>query len=646
MSVIFGACVSPNSIVDKESLFRVADATTRYGMDETKIHTQGRIGMGFQAFHTHHRSRLEQQPAVHALGNVLVFDGRLDNHRDLSARLDLKSNDVADSVLILEAFARWGEDCFAYLVGDWALALWSASDQALYLARDHAGTRTLFYRNQNSGTRWSTYLESFFLDDRSPELDHEYIARVISSQEIRDLTPYKDIQAVLPAHYIVIREGLVTIRPHWCWIANTTITYKREAEYDEHFFCIFRQAVQRRIGTGAPILAELSGGMDSASIVCMADKILRNQSDGSDLLDTISYYDDTEPDWDERPFFEAVEQYRNKRGIHLDCSERIPSYEPLVLPDRIYPYPGTERLSLDIANQFELSVGRGRYRVILSGVGGDELLGGVPTPMPELADYLWEGKLFTLFLKAVEWCKVSRRPLFHMLRETIAFTSHLYQAPSVDADTIPPWLSLDLRRVCLRFRGRERETSRLTTIPSAINNGRIWWNVLETLPHLAPALLGCYEYRYPYLDRDLVEFLHRIPREELVRPGRRRLLMRRSLREIVPIAILERKRKAYISHGPIAKLRDAREKLDKLFLNPLIAAYGFIDQSRFSFALQAALLGDLKWVAAIGNTIGIELWLQSAKKSNMDLRTDSDRENFKRDLPVIHRGKGIHAGFA
>ena len=563
MSVIFGVCLPQNSIVDESSLLRSADATSRYGMDGTEVQVRGRIGMGFQAFHTHCRSRLEKQPVAHPLGNILVFDGRLDNHRELAATLEVNGQDVADSALVLEAFARWEADCFMHLVGDWALALWSAKDQVLYLARDHAGTRTLFYSNQRGEIKWSTYLETFLVDNNVPELNDEYVARVLSSQEIRDLTPYKGIQTVLPAHYISIRGGHETLLPHWRAISQSRIVYKCDSEYDEHFLHLFGQSVQRRTGQGAMILAELSGGMDSSSIVCMADRIFRDGPGRTDLLDTISYYDDTEPDWDERPYFSIIELHRKKIGIHIDCSSRIPTYEPLVLPDRIYPYPGGDRISLEVAHQFELSVGGGRYRAILSGVGGDELLGGVPTPMPELADYLRAGRLSSLLLRSWEWCQVTRQPLIQLLQEAFAFTCNLYREPRTHHGAVPPWLGPELRQICLRSRSRHESVHELiSSRPSALAGGHTWRTALETLPHLTPNLLGCYEYRYPYLDRDLVDFLHQIPREQMGRPGRRRLLMRRALKTIVPAEILERKRKASMSHGPIANLRSAESKMN------------------------------------------------------------------------------------
>jgi asparagine synthase (glutamine-hydrolysing) len=594
--------------------------------------------MGFQAFHTHSRSHLSQQPAIDQLGNIAVLDGRLDNYHELAALEGIAGGNISDSALVLKAFERLGADCFSHLVGDWALALWSARARVLYLARDHAGSRTLFYKNAGGEIRWSTYLETFFAADDFPEVDPEYIARTLSYQQVGDLTPYKGIRAVPPAHYLAVRNGQMTLQPHWRWVADSQIVYRSDTEYDEHFLYLFRQAVSRRIQPRASVLAELSGGMDSSSIVCMADTIASGDLDLANQIDTISCYDGTEPDWDERPYFTAVESHRNKSGIHLDCSLRVPSYVPLILTDRIYPYLGAERSSLDSAMRFENSVGAGRYRVILSGIGGDELLGGVPTPMPELANHLRAGQILKLISTAGKWCMVSRRPLLQMLHNAVSYTGNLYRSQNPSPSDIPPWLSAESRNICLRANLR-RESSHelLTSRPSALSNGRTWWAVLETLPHLHPHLLACYEYRYPYLDRDLVHFLHRIPREQLVQPGRRRLLMRRALREIVPAAILERKRKAYISRGPLADLRSSQHRIEDLFSNSVAVTKGFIDRDRFLQAFRTELAGELKWLGALTRTISIELWLESLRASEANFRiAHPDRLAKLRPAPVGH----------
>jgi asparagine synthase (glutamine-hydrolysing) len=639
MSVIFGTLLSGDAFADERTLYRLAEVTSRYGVDGTYIACSNQIGMAFQAFHTHTRSRLEHQPATDQLGNMIVLDGRLDNHDDLAAREGFQDGSISDSDLILRTFGRHGEGCFSRLIGDWAIALWSPWNRTLYLARDHAGSRTLFYQSRPERITWSTYLETFIGDDPL-ELDPEYLARHLTLQQIRDLTPYKGIHAVPPAHYLTVREGHAVVRPHWRWIADTTVRYKSDSEYDEHFLHLFAQAVERRIGGGAPILAELSGGMDSSSIVCMADRIFANSSGVENQLETISYFDDSEPDWNERPYFTAVESYRKKSGIHFDCSFEHPRYEPMVIPGRVYPYLGGDAASLDRSAEYERSVGDGRYRVILSGVGGDELLGGVPTPLLELSNHLRAGRLFTLVCRAAEWCMPTRQSLLPMLGKTLAFTGGLYRAPQFDSASIPGWLSPELRDICAEpeFR-REGILELLPALPSAIANGRGWWTILETLPHLFPNLLGCYEHRYPYLDRDLVEFLHRIPREQLIQPGRRRLLMRRALKDIVPPAILERKRKAYISRGPIASLRAAQQDIEDLFSDSLACSLGLVDKDQFLSAFRAELTDEAKWIAHLTRAISVELWLRSLAAQNVSLTVASPDNRTHQAVPPAYRGQ-------
>lgn len=648
MSVIFGICAPCDSIVDERTLLGFAGATERYGRDETALSIRGRIGMGFQAFHTHVRSRLERQPVVDPAGNMLVFDGRLDNYQELAARLGVDARATPDSELALEAFGKWGEGCFSCLIGDWSLALWSARDNTLRLARDHAGSRSLFYRIHGGQIRWSSYLEPFFVDGTFPEADRGFLARFLAYQQANELTPFRGIGAVPAAHFLAIREGSTRLRPHWRPLAVARIAGRSNREYEERFVELFQQAVRRRTGSGCRILAELSGGMDSSSIICMADKTAGEDGSPQPQLDTVSYFDDSEPDWDERPYFEAVERFRNKKGIHIDRSRQIPIFQPLILPDRVYPYPGVDCASLDDAIRFEQRLGDGQYRVLLSGIGGDELLGGVPTPLPELANHLRSGRFQRLLSSASRWCLLSRRPILSLLFETVVYTAGLYGVAPPAGDQAPSWLN---RRV-LSDAGGAAHThpaarDLFRALPSAIAGTRAWWKLIETLPHFYPQLVGHYEYRYPYLDRDLVEFLLAIPREQLVQPGRRRFLMRRALKTIVPDEILERKRKAFVWRAPLMNLLRARERIEELFTNPMLAEFGLIDREVFLGEFRRELAGERKWIGHLIRTISMEVWLKSLAAQRERFCAAGAVENSGRAiLPAVMRVNKLRAGVA
>ena len=587
-------------------------ATTRYALDGVTVQVEGRVGMGFQPCHTHLRSELEFGPASDAQGNVLVVDGRIDNYRDLCQELDLDEASTPDSQLILAAYRKWEEACFSRFVGDWALALWSTRDQVLYLARDHAGTRTLYFESKNGTLRWSTYLESFFADPRSLDVDQDYVACYLAAQPLRDLTPHKGIRAVLPAHYVTAREQTLHQKPHWHWVSKGKTRYQTDEEYENHFLELFRQAVERRTGAGAPILAQLSGGMDSSSIVCMSDHICRSQNQSAEFLDTISFYDDAEPNWNEKPYFTAVEAKRGKPGTNVRVSSMGQTFEVPEAAAGMQLLPGLDHSRFEREKSIYAATSHKGYRSILSGIGGDEVLGGVPTPLPELADYLVSGELRRLLERATGWCVIDRSPLLHTLYATANYTFSLYRSPQLDQKSVPPWIQDSLRQAC-RWAGREpfRFGHDRTSSPTAIANGLAWWSIMETLPHIFPSSLTRLEYRYPFLDKQLVDYLFSIPREQLVRPGRRRSLMRRALAGIVPTEILERRRKAYLIRGPLSALRGAQSKINSLFDNSHIGDRGWVSVPKLQASLEDIAAGrDLRWVHALMRAIAFELWLQ------------------------------------
>jgi asparagine synthase (glutamine-hydrolysing) len=615
MSIIIGVRRPLGPEVGEQELLQLAARTSRYAPDGTSVYAHGRTGMVFQSYHTTERSHLEIQPASDAQGNVLAFDGRLDNHEYLSAQLGSGGVLVSDSSLVLASFQHWGEQCFRRFVGDWAIALWSVKDHTLYLARDHAGARTLYFQNVNGVLRWSTYLESFFAAGERVPLNEGYAARYLCGEPIRHLTPYQGIQAVAPAHYLAIRDGMIANKAHWEPPMGKEIRYGSDAEYEEHFFGLFKESVDRRTDAGTNILAQLSGGMDSTSIVCMSDYMRRSQgAEPGDLLDTISYFDDSEPNWNERPYFTVTEVKRGKTGIHVDAGFLgAHTFAPPGTSEKQYLLPPVHGSELEHEKRIEIETANRDYRAVLSGIGGDELLGGVSTPMPELASHLIAGDLLRFLRRSIEWCRYQRTPLIKMLYGAAKFTLQQH-SPVGNLDTqIPRWISQQFSENYGLTEIAARGEVRGTRIRAAtVNNSKIWGAIMETLPHCHPGLLKRYEYRYPYLDRNLVEFLFCVPREQLVSPGRRRALMRRALRDIVPSEILERRRKAYLTRGPLIALQNAGEQIDTYFVDSVLAKNGFIDIRGFQRSMASIASGTktAEWPFVM-RTILFDQWLKA-----------------------------------
>jgi asparagine synthase (glutamine-hydrolysing) len=481
------------------------------------------------------------------------------------------------------------------------------------LAKDFLGSRPLHYTSEGRSLTWSTVLDPLVLfRDRNHSLDEECIAGWLGSFPAPHLTPYSGIHSVPPSSYVLLKDADVTIRKYWDFDPYKQIRYRCDEEYEEHFRSVFFQSVQRRLCADSPVLAELSGGMDSSSIVCVADRILGEGRAETPRLDTLSYYDDAESSWNERPFFLKVEEQRGRAGCHIDIGTR----DIFQLDFGMDSLRASPAAPLDSSNtgksglaQFLKSQG---CRVVLSGTGGDEVLGGVPTPLPELQDLLLGAHFRSLAERLKIWAIQQRKPLIHLFWEVLqgflpaAFTSvptHWRPAPWLDREFV--------RRNRQALVGYPSRIRFLGPTPTFQEN----LNTLEALRRQLGTTVGSanppFEKRYPCLDRDLLEFLYAIPRNQLVRPGQRRSLLRRALTGIVPAEILGRKRKAFVSRAPLAAMSREWSDLRRMSERMLLASLGMIRPDPFREALDKARAGRDVPMVALLRTIAIELWLRN-----------------------------------
>jgi len=230
------------------------------------------------------------QPVRTESGCILCWEGRLDNRAELRDMLSNGSQRPAsDAELVAATYDRWGTQAFAKLVGDWGLALWNPRDRTVTLAKDFLGSKPLYFHANAISLRWSNFLDPLVLSSgTSPGLDEEYLAGWLARFPATHLTPYVGIHAVPPSSFLVFRDGQPLQQTHWEFDAGKRISYRNPRGYEEHFHAVFARSVARRLRSNAPVLAELSGGMDSSSI-----RILSEGRGETSRLDTISYFDDS-----------------------------------------------------------------------------------------------------------------------------------------------------------------------------------------------------------------------------------------------------------------------------------------------------------------------------------------------------------------
>jgi asparagine synthase (glutamine-hydrolysing) len=619
MSVQFGRWNLDGKPMDRDYLEKVKASISPYGPDDCGSYSKINISILYHAFHITKESRRETQPHVTSSGAILTWDGRLDNRTDLIRRLgDVLTIGSTDAEIVAAAYECWRSDSFGMLIGDWALSVWDPNSRSLILAKDPIGTRHIYYSFDNNQVTWSTILDPLVLfADCSFALNEEYIAGWFSFFPATHLTPYVGIYSVPPSSSVLIRPGTQTVGKYWDFDPSMRIRYRTDAEYEEHWRAVFGESVQRRLRSCRPVLAELSGGMDSSSIVCMADTIIARGAAETPRLDTVSYYNDSEPNWNERPYFTKVEEKRGRNGCHID----VASHEQKRLRSNdahfaATPSSGSRRPS-ETEKQFIACVSSQGNRVVLSGIGGDEAMGGVPTPTPELEDLLARAQFRTLAHQLKTWALNKRRPWFQLFFEAVRgfLPPALIGMPEHKRSV--PWLNPDfVERNRVALQGYERRVKLFGPLPSFQENLRVL-DVLRRRLACAAIPEPPYEWCYPYLDRSLLEFIYAIPREQIVRPGQRRSLMRRALVGIVPDELLDRKRKAFVCRSPRTAISTEWTSLVEISHRMVSCSLGLVDSETFSAALNMARQGKNVAMVSLMRTMSVEFWLRRLRERKL-----------------------------
>ena len=597
----------------QKELAQVRPMLAPYGPDAEGYFCSGNLGILYRAFHTTEESRKDAQPRSSSSGLVIAWDGRLDNREELIHELSMElRNEPAESEVALAAYERWGMTSFAKLLGDWAVSIWNPKDQLLILAKDFIGTRHLYYSVTKEQVTWCTLLDPFVLRaDHRMELDCEYIAGWLGFLPSPCLTPYADVHSVPPSCSVRLSKGARTCSRYWEFNSTTQIRYRTDADYEAHFRTVFADAVRRRLRSDSVVVAELSGGMDSSSIVCVADTIIGRTAEAPQL-DTVSFCDDSEPNWNERPYIAKVHEQRRQAGTLINSG----SHEYLTLVrDRFTPTPASATRDM-ASEQFEALLRSRRARVVLSGVGGDELLGGVPTPIPELADLLACIQFLNLAHRLKLWALKTRKTwlqlFFEVAREFVS--RDLLSRPQHERPA--PWLTSSLvRRYRDALGGYETRLRFCGPAPSfqeALRSIESLRRQIAAIP-LPSTLL--YEKRYPYLDRALIEFVLAIPREQLLRPGERRSLMRRALRGIVPEEVLNRRRKGYVIRAPILSICRDLHALRNLADGMVCAGMDIVDANCYRNALEQASRNAAFPMVRFIRMVNLETWLRATIQS-------------------------------
>jgi asparagine synthase (glutamine-hydrolysing) len=573
------------------------------------VHTDAGLAMACSTAPIWEDAGSLQPPRPSAAGCVLTWDGRLDNRDDLLARLrDSPMGDTSDAAIALAAFERWGIDALRAFVGEWSAAIWDGSRRVLHLARDYMGVRPLYYRASEQSVMWSTSLGE--LVDRAScydALSEEFVAGFMTGRFSTDVTPYESVRAVPTATCVSFSPSGVETRQRFWRLEAGVVRFKDRRTYEEQLCALWREAVGVRLRTIGTVWAELSGGLDSSSVVCMADFLIRLGRVPARIVQPISHVTLRSPEGDERRFISVVEAHV---GVQSEIIGVEDHHDVTDEGSWVTPF-AAQGVGLACVRRICERGGR----VVLSGRMGDAVMGCQPDNSAAVFDDFADGAVLTALAKIRDWSRACRKPYVEI---AWALARGLMNA-SRTADPQPPGpdsghalLTPRLRRLTsqddaglaraiARTRRSKREMVRLLLGYSLI--GRF------DLPHQPPGVT----YTYPFMHRPLVEFMVAVPAEEISAPGETRSLMRRAFRGFVPPRVLARTSKGYY---PPAALRAVRPHAAAML--PVerleVVRRGWIESRRLEAAIRSLIDGGGDSGAGIRAVLRLEQWMASRNR--------------------------------
>lgn len=324
MSAIAGIYSMQHGPLDPELGPRLMQELQRYPADDARGWNTEGLFLGCHAQWITPQSRGEVLPYYDPQRKLaIVADAILDNRSELFGQLQVVREDqesMPDSLLILLAYEKWGDQAPVHLVGDFAFMIWDAGRQTLFGARDFSGSRTLYFHRSGRQFSFCTVIHPLLtLMDGEHTLHEGWISEYLAGQgrmDVADMfsTVYQGVEQLPPAHSMTVSAKGIAFSRYYTFQTPSPLRLRSNGEYEEAFREVFGRAVRDRLRTHLAAGANLSGGLDSGAVVSFAAEELRRTGKplhtfSSYPLDHFTGFKLGQRVTDERPYIQETIDY-------------------------------------------------------------------------------------------------------------------------------------------------------------------------------------------------------------------------------------------------------------------------------------------------------------------------------------------------
>ena len=563
-------------------------------------------------------SEANDQPMTDASGELaLIFNGEVYNYVELREELKGLGHEFrtsGDTEVVLASYAEWGEACLERFVGMWAFVMLDLRRRVLFLARDRFGVKPLYYSSDGGALHFASEIKAF-LDTGAvrTEPDEDVVRRYLlaGATDETERTFFRGIRSLPPAHSMTLeldRDPPSDPFVDRYWSIPEEGYRGSRADAASEFRSLFFDSVALHARSDVPVGTCLSGGLDSSSIVCVAEELRGRGEIPSYTHSGFGYLPDDE-ELSERRFMEEVVRATELQMTYVEVTpERWAEALPLIARQQDEPFGSTS-----IAAQWFVfeAAKQGGMKVMLDGQGPDETLGGYHGYFPLIAKALLRSRhpfRYRRFARALEQEHGTPRM---SARDAMREMSPRRRRRAQPEPVPPPTAAILSGELQGRLRPEDYDSPEFDSVHALL--------AAHTTSLGLPALLRfedrnsmahSIEARVPFLDHRLVELAFRLPPHYKMDGAETKSVLREALEGVLPEPIRTRRDKIGFRAEPSAVWRIAERHRDGLLAERTPYEGAWFHTGAVS-DLMAGSDRSLEAEWAAWRVINTKLWLRS-----------------------------------
>ncbi|MGZ5026053.1 MAG: asparagine synthase (glutamine-hydrolyzing) [Methylobacter sp.] len=540
----------------------------------------------------------------------ITFNGEIFNYLELRKTLVKQGHSFhshSDTEVIVHAYEQYGDDFVQHLNGQFAIVLWDSRRRRLLLVRDRVGILPLFYTQQEDRLLFASEIKALLPQlSEAPRISPTSLDQIFTFWASRSPnTLFENIFEVQPGHLLVLENGRLHESIYWDWRFPEQDTYHPGSDDDQagQLYDLLADATSIRLRADVPVGAYLSGGLDSSALVAL----IRGHSDAPLKTFSIGF---EQPSLDESAFQKQLIEHLDVENSRIFCQNSdIAEHFPATI---FHAETAILRTAPTPMRQLSGLVRASGYKVVLTGEGADEALGGY--------DLFKEAKIRQFWARhpESEWRPHLLKALYPYLETSgTQAKTYLRNYYSIGLDKpdqpgfshLTRWFTTSQCKVFfsqeLNARLRDNAADQLAgQLPTGFDR----WHSFNRAQYLeAKTLMGDYllcsqgdrmlmansvEGRFPFLDHRVIEFANGLNPRLKMRALNEKYLFKQAMKNQLPRQILERNKQPYRAPD-IPAFFSARPPayVDDLLSEEKLRRYGYFDSQKVGFLLKKARRG-------------------------------------------------------